>query len=121
VTRISDGINHLVSQYGKVAIWGINSYIYSLTEKLTEIPSDQIVFVDKSEMRQGLVVSGYTIRSTDLINQAHIKCIVVAVVQYYAGLIEPIRNEFPDIERLLCISDLLIDDFSITRQSLLTE
>jgi hypothetical protein len=110
VVRISNGINNLAKKYGKVAIWGINSYIYSLSEKLTGMSSEQVIYVDKSEMRQGLDVSGNIIQSTEIIKQENLKCIVVAVVQYYAGLIEPIHNEFPDLEYLLCISDLLVDE-----------
>ncbi len=110
VIRITRGINKLAADYGKVAIWGINAYIYSLMEKLVDISPEQIVYVDKSEMRQGLDVSGHIVRSTDVILENNLKCVVVAVVQYYSALIKPIRDEFPDIERLLCISDLLVDD-----------
>lgn len=109
VARVSHGLKQLVAQYGKVAIWGMNSYIYSLTEELTDISSQDVVFVDKSSMRQGLDASGHIVRSTNLIRDEKVKCVVVAVVQYYAGLIQPIRDEFPEIERLLCISDLLIE------------
>lgn len=110
VMRIGRGINRLVKEYGEVAIWGVNSYIYSLTEKLTEVLLERVVFVDKSEMRHGLDVSGHIIQPTEVIKQRRLKCIIVAVVQYYAGLIKPIHDEYPGVERLLCISDLLVDD-----------
>lgn len=109
VIRIESGLKRLAGAYGKIAIWGINSYIYSLTEKLIDISPEQVVFVDKSKMRQGLNVSGHLIRPTDIIQEENLKVIVVAVVQYYSALIGPIREEFPGIERLMCISDLLID------------
>jgi radical SAM superfamily enzyme YgiQ (UPF0313 family) len=111
VTRVTQGINYLVEKYGKVAIWGINSYIFSLSEKLSGISPEQVVYVDKSKMRHGLDVSGHIVKSTDIIRDENIKVVIVAVVQYYSGLIGPIREEFPGIERLLCISDLLADDF----------
>jgi len=112
VIRINKNIDRLIKKYNKLAMWGINSYIYSLTAKLEKRSADQIVYIDKSEMRQGLDVSGYAIQSTDVIRDENLKCVIVAVVQYYSGLIEPIRNEFPCVDKLICISDLLADNFS---------
>ena len=110
VMRIKQGIKRLVEHYGQIAIWGVNSYIYSLTEKLTDISPEQIIFVDKSNMRHGLDISGHIVKPTDIIRENNLKVVVVAVVQYYSGLVGPIRDEFPGIEHLLCISDLLVDD-----------
>jgi radical SAM superfamily enzyme YgiQ (UPF0313 family) len=110
VMRIKQGIKRLVENYGQIAIWGVNSYIYSLTEKLTDISPEQVVFVDKSNMRHGLDISGHIVKSTDIIRENNLKVVIVAVVQYYSGLVGPIRDEFPGIERLLCISDLLVDE-----------
>lgn len=115
VVRISLGINKLVMDFGKVAIWGVNAYIYSLGEKLTYASPEQVVFVDKSEMRHGFVISGHTIQPTGIVKDEHLKCVVVAVVQYYSALIKPIRDEFPDVERLLCISDLLVDETCVSK------
>jgi hypothetical protein len=82
----------------------------SLMEKLTYVSSEQVVFVDKSEMRQGLVISGYTIHATGIIKDEKLKCVVEADVQYYSALIKPIRDKFPGVERLLRVSDQLVDD-----------
>lgn len=114
ITRITHGINKLTEYYGKIAIWGVNAYIYGLMEKLNGISTEQVVFVDKSEMRQGLDISGHIVKPTRIIQDDNLKCVVVAVVQYYSALIKPISDEFPGVERLLCISDLLADDLSLT-------
>lgn len=109
VARVNAGLRRLYQEYGKVAIWGVNSYIYSLMERLAEFGPQQVAFVDKSEMRRGLDVAGHVIGSTAIIRDEGLRVVVVAVVQYYSGLIGPIRDEYPEIERLLCISDLLSD------------
>lgn len=106
VARVNAGLRSLYQKYGKVAIWGVNSYIYSLMERLAVGPQ-QVAFVDKSEMRRGLNVAGHVIGSTEIIRDEGLRVVVVAVVQYYSGLIGPIRDEYPGIDRLLCISDLL--------------
>ena len=49
VTIIKNSISTLNSKYGKIAIWGINSYIYALLEKL-ELDPAAIVIVYKSEI-----------------------------------------------------------------------
>jgi radical SAM superfamily enzyme YgiQ (UPF0313 family) len=112
VERIANGIKRLSVKYGNIAIWGINSYVYSLIDRLSESVSKDVHFVDKSVVRQGLTISGHRIESPNIIDQRNIKCVVVAVVTYYAGLVKPIRDEFPCVENILCISDLLVDDHS---------
>ena len=107
IQSVSDGLRELIRQHGKIAVWGVNSYIYSLFESVTPFSDDEIVFVDKSEMRHGLNIAGHRIRPVETIRDEHIDCVVVAVVTYYAGLVQPIREEFPHISKLLCISDLL--------------
>ena len=103
---IEHSISALNSEYGKVAIWGINAYIYALLEKLDLDPADMVI-VDKSEARVGLSVGPHKIESPSVIDRERIKCIVVSVVQYYAGLRQPILDEYPEIESLVSISDLL--------------
>ena len=108
--RISDNIEKLVNLYGKIAFWGINSYFYSLSEKLNIKSHDYIFYVDKSDVRCGLEVSGHIIQSPEIINKEEIKCVVVSVVQYFAGLKKPIEDEYPKVEKVLSISDLIYDN-----------
>ncbi|NTW89017.1 MAG: hypothetical protein HGB26_07855, partial [Desulfobulbaceae bacterium] len=113
VKRISSNINKLVAYFGKIALWGINSYIYSLAEKLDINNKERIYFVDKSTIRQGLNISGNIIQPTNIIDDNNLRCVVVVVVQYYAGLVKPIRDEYPQVEHVLSISQLLSDDIII--------
>lgn len=110
VDRIDKNIARLVSEFGDVAFWGLNSYIYNLSEKLKIGTNDHVFFVDKSTMRHGLKVAGHPIKPTELISEKAIRCVVVVVVQYYAGLINPIKEEFKNVEHVLSISHLLSDD-----------
>lgn len=106
VDIIKDSISALNSRCGKIAIWGINAYIYALLEKLELDPAD-VVIVDKSEARVGLPVGSHKIESPSVIDRERIQCIVVSVVQYYAGLRQPILDEHPEVQCLMSISDLL--------------
>lgn len=113
IQRIGNNIERLVNLYGKIAFWGINSYFYTLSEKLKIKYYDHIFYVDKSEVRCGLEVSGYIIQSPEIINEKEIKCVVVSVVQYFAGLKKPIEDEYPKVEKVLSISDLISDNVLI--------
>jgi anaerobic magnesium-protoporphyrin IX monomethyl ester cyclase len=109
-TRVSNNLNKLVCKFGNIALWGINSYVHALAEMLNIESKEHIFFVDKSVMRQGLNVSGNSILSDQVLNDKSIKCVVVLVVQYYAGLIKPIKDEYQTVKHVLSISRLLSDD-----------
>jgi anaerobic magnesium-protoporphyrin IX monomethyl ester cyclase len=110
VNRVSINLNRLVCKFGNIALWGINSYIYALAEMLNIDYKEHIYFVDKSVMRQGLNVAGNSIMDPIIIKEKSIKCVVVLVVQYYAGLIKPIEDEYQTVEHVISISQLLSDD-----------
>lgn len=113
VERISKNVEKLVNLYGKIAFWGINSYFYSLSEKLNLKSHDKIFYVDKSDVRCGLEVAGHIIHPPEIINEESIKCIVVSVVQYFAGLKKPIEDEYQNVEKVLSISDLIYDNIQV--------
>ncbi|MBN1470800.1 MAG: hypothetical protein JW925_03400, partial [Syntrophaceae bacterium] len=110
IERINKNVERLIGLYGKIAFWGINSYFYSLSEKLNIKSHDKVFYVDKSDVRCGLEVAGHIIHPPDLINDEDIKCIVVSVVQYFAGLKKPIEDEYRKVEKVLSISDLICDN-----------
>jgi anaerobic magnesium-protoporphyrin IX monomethyl ester cyclase len=53
VDKISKNLIKLSKQYDKICFWGINSYFYSLCEKLN-ISNKKVFFVDKSDIRHGI-------------------------------------------------------------------
>jgi len=110
VSRVSKNIDKLLNKYGKIAFWGINSYFYTFSERLKTDLHRSIFYVDKSELRHGVEVSGHIIQPTKIISEEGVKCIVVPVVQYFAGLKKPIEDEYPQVEKVLSISELLSDD-----------
>ncbi|WDN90085.1 hypothetical protein BuS5_03055 [Desulfosarcina sp. BuS5] len=113
VNKVRKNINELLNKYGKIAFWGINSYFYTFSEKLNLDLNRNIFYIDKSEVRQGVEVSGHVIHSPEILSDEEIKCVVVSVVQYFAGLKKPIEDEYPQVEKVLSISELLSDDLLI--------
>ncbi|MCU7886258.1 MAG: B12-binding domain-containing radical SAM protein [Candidatus Thiodiazotropha sp. (ex Lucinoma annulata)] len=111
IERIRANLEQLAGHYGKVAFWGINSYFYAFSEKLSPKP-EKYIYVDKSESRIGVHVAGQTICSPESIADLGIQCVVVSVPTYYAGLKTSIEKEFPKVERVINILDLLQIDFS---------
>jgi anaerobic magnesium-protoporphyrin IX monomethyl ester cyclase len=107
--RIRLAMKNLIKSHKKVAFWGVNSYIFQLLEESEEDWGREVYHVDKSEARIGLKIGKRTISDPIVITEQNIECVVVMVVQYYAGLINPIRNEFPNVKVIYSIADLLSD------------
>ncbi|MBN2451169.1 MAG: radical SAM protein [Lentisphaeria bacterium] len=112
--RISTNFDRLLDRFGRVAIWGVNSYYYALSEKLNRNPryrdTANIVYVDKSELRHGIDVAGHRIHSTDVLRERAVPCVVVPMTNFVAALRKPIQDEYPGVEVVLSISDLLLED-----------
>lgn len=110
IEKLKHSIFSLSKKYKKIVFWGINSYFYALSEKL-KISQKNISYVDKSEVRIGVNVSGKKIQSPDIIKDENISCIVVAVPQYFTSLKKAIQDEYPQVEKIICISELLSDNY----------
>lgn len=105
------GIAEIVARYGKVAFWGVNSYVIDLAGELQGNWDASIYYVDKSDTRIGLEIGGHRIQDPDVISKENIRCVVVMVVQYHTGLIQPIRDNYPQVEAIYSIADLLTNSF----------
>ncbi len=112
VNRISENGEKLLKQYGKICFWGINSYFYSLCENLRISGNQNILYVDKSEIRHGINIFGGRVQSTEIIKDENIQCIIVTVPQYFTSLSPTIAAEFPNVDRIVSISELLSEEFS---------
>ena len=108
VMNLNNGIADLLGKNIKIAFWGINSYFYSLSDKLN-LSNDNIYYVDTSDARIGLNVFGKIIQSPEVIEKESIVCIVVAVPQYFANIRNAIEDKFSKAKKIFCIADLLLD------------
>ena len=114
VENINNGIEHLLDEHGKIVFWGVNSYFYSLSEKLN-MNNDHIYYVDKSDVRIGVNVSGKRIQSPKIIEDENISCIIVSVPQYFTSIRKSIKDEYPQVEKIISISDLLSNKILIEK------
>lgn len=108
--RVGGAVDRLLAQFGKVAFWGINSYFYAFVEKTHLDARDGVFFIDASEVRQGVAVGSRKIVPPAIIEEEGIRCVVVAVVQYFASLKDPIAKSHPSVEKVFSIADLLADE-----------
>ncbi len=106
ISEVKQGLEHLLYEYKTVAFWGINSYFYAFSGKMN-LHYKRLYYIDSSDVRKGVDVFGYKIESKDIITKLPVNCVVVSVVQYYESLKKQIADEFPDLNRILCISELL--------------
>ncbi len=108
---ISKNIDKLVEHFGSMAFWGVNSYFHNLVETLHPRNMDKVYCIDKSDVRCGLDIGDHTIQAPDIIIEKGIKCVAVAVIQYYSALKYPIQSEYPQLDGVISISDMLAEDF----------
>ncbi len=106
VTKISFKIETLINKYETVCFWGINSFFYGFCQSLT-IKKTGIRCVDKSKIRQGILVNDIKVQPTQIIKEEHIECIIVAVPQYYSNIYPSIKEEFPNVKQIINILDLV--------------
>lgn len=106
IRQLNDGISNLLKEHKKIVFWGINSYFYSLSEKL-DISSENIFYVDKSDVRIGVKVAGKKILSPQTIKDQNIPCIIISVPQYFTSIRKAIQDEYPEVKKIISISDLL--------------
>lgn len=113
IDRIANNVEILLSRFGRMAFWGINSYFYGLCKNLPEKLQTcaDIYCVDKSEIRHGIRILNTTVKPTQCIAEKNIPCIVVAVPQYFANLKPMIEREFPHAA-VFSITQLISRSFS---------
>ena len=105
--RVSENVEKLIAQYGRVCFWGVNSFFYSLCNKLRIADTGCVVCVDKSAIRHGLNILGGKLKPTEVIKHEKIGCVVVTVPQYYPSLAPSIKTEFPGVSKIVSIAELL--------------
>lgn len=120
VNKLNRGIDDLLKQHGKLVFWGINAYFYSLSEKIN-VNSENIYYVDKSDVRIGVKVANKRIMSPEIIDKENISCIIIAVPQYFTSIRKAIKDEFPNVEHIVSISDLLTDKSSLEKEKVLSK
>ncbi|VEN73918.1 (Dimethylallyl)adenosine tRNA methylthiotransferase MiaB [Candidatus Desulfarcum epimagneticum] len=110
VMKVAEKLEVLIQKYGEVVFWGIHSYFYAFAKRLAGKVSGELTenihYVDESEVRHGVEIFGRKIESPEIINQNKINCIVISVAQYSASLKKTIRDAFADVDIILSISDL---------------
>jgi anaerobic magnesium-protoporphyrin IX monomethyl ester cyclase len=106
VENVSSGLNDLQQKYGTVCFWGINSFFYGLSEKLS-INKVHFRCVDKSSIRHDMPLFGMRVEDPEVIARESIRCIVVTVPQYYPNIAPMINVEFPETESIVNINSLI--------------
>ena len=107
VKNVAKNTDLLIKKYGDVAFWGINSYFYAFVQNFKPQLKEKIHFLDKSDLRCGLNISGYTVKYPNIIKEKNIKCVIVSVVKYYSNLKIQIKEEYPEVEQIISITELL--------------
>lgn len=104
---INNRMEALIAENGNIGIWGINDYFFELSTSLKAISNDHIFLIDSSNMKQGTKISGNVIVGPEIIKAKNVNTIVIPVVSYYTSISDQIREQYPQVERILSILELI--------------
>lgn len=93
-----------------LALWAIVGGIKQIVEKGFSRVYDKIVFVDKSESKQGMEILGKTIMPPSIIDENRIETVVITITTKKSDeIISEIRSQFPSVKKIVFVGDLIVD------------
>lgn len=121
-SRIIRNYKILTNLFGKVSFWGINSYFYWFIKEFgSYFPGCYLL--DQSEARIGIEIfpvgsdGKFKIQSPDyILGHSKSRCVVVAVPNYFSNIESHIEKNFPNVEMVLSILDLIGSDYAENRR-----
>lgn len=94
--------------YGEIALWGIN---YMTTRLLQEVPilQDKRIYpVDASHIKNGMRLGRAKVSLPKTIKEREIPTVIVAIPAFLHVITQEIRYMYPEVERVVDISDLVL-------------
>lgn len=108
VLKVMDNnLEELAKRYQKIAFWGITDIGVDWLEHLNMVNEDNVFYVDTSKMKQNSYVNKKMINSPDIIKKENIKVVIVPVISFYSEIKLQIENEYPNVEIIIPMIDLM--------------
>lgn len=108
VDQIDLNLSDAIAKYGKIACWGVNDYFSDIVRLSNILKDSNILFVDKSEFKQGCKIGGKEILSPEIIYEKDIEYVIIPVVSLYPVIYEEIKLHYKNVLKVKNILELLI-------------
>lgn len=105
--NIGTNIKEICSKDGNVAIWGMNYHSCRLFDLVEELNTEQVFPVDSSQIKQQLILNKRKVHNPKIIREKGIKTVVIAIPAYYNQIELQIKYNFPEVETVMDICELL--------------
>ncbi|MEG1595354.1 MAG: cobalamin-dependent protein [Lachnospiraceae bacterium] len=105
--NLGRNIEKLYSEYGEVAVWGVNYHTTKTFEVVEELNNQKVFPIDSSLIKQQLTIGKRKVNAPSTIREREIKTVVIAIPAYYNQIELQIKYQYPKVERILDICDLL--------------
>jgi hypothetical protein len=80
-----------------LAVWGIGYFLKSFLEQSESVKNSRVHLIDIMENKQGMVVFGKKINSSDVVIKESITAIVVTATMHFEAIRSEIREKYPDV------------------------
>jgi len=107
LNNIAHQIECLIEKYNNIAIWGINYHTFSLFNSIQQLNTNTVYPIDVSEIKQELTLNMRKVNSPAIINEKEIKAVIIAIPAYYNQIELQIQYQYPQIEIIIDICDLI--------------
>jgi hypothetical protein len=105
--NIDNNLKKLMTQYGKVAVWGINYHTADLFKNSKVLCGDYIYPVDISETKRKMDLYGKRVFLPEIINTENLEVVVVAIPVYFNQIDGQIKANYEHVKKIIDICQLL--------------
>lgn len=107
LNNIDKNIQEICESSGNVAIWGVNYHSSMIFELVNSLNDERVFPIDSSEIKQQLILNNRKVNAPSIIKKKKIKTVVIAIPAYYNQIELQIKYQFPDVEKIFDICELL--------------
>lgn len=98
VSLIDANLSRMLKHNEALAVWGIGYFLKNFLEQSESVKNPQVHLIDFMENKQGMVVFGKKINSSDIVINERITAIVVTATMHFEVIRSEIREKYPDVE-----------------------
>ena len=109
--NIDKNVSNLLKKYGKVAIWGMIFPVMDLFKESVVLQDKNVYPIDISESKNKTSFYGKTIKTPMVIEEEKIPVVIVAVPSHFAQISSQVRQNHPNVKRIIDICLLVGSDY----------
>ena len=108
---LASNVEKLLQKYQKIGMWGVTFHSIELYENFDVFKSPRIIAIDNVSSKQMIDLYGKKVFSPSVLSE----CVIPLIISFYPNsthqLVMQINEMFPDVDRIIDVSELIIRRF----------